>query len=55
MTEKRLYEQLGIGRTRGLTGEVILSYTEVLAAISHISEEKSFTISFFVQLETIYI
>ena len=44
MTEKNLYEQLGIGRTRELTGEIILSYLEVLAAINYIFEEKNFTI-----------
>lgn len=44
MTEKDFYGQLGIGRTRELTGEVLLSYREVLAAIGYILKEESFTI-----------
>ncbi|MBQ6060984.1 MAG: hypothetical protein IJL36_06025 [Clostridia bacterium] len=44
MIEKLLYDQLGIGRTRELMGEIILSYKEVLAAISYIFEEGNFTI-----------
>ena len=36
MTEKILYEQLGIGRTRELTGEIILTYREALTAINFI-------------------
>ena len=34
VTEKILYEQLGIGRTRELTGEIILTYREALTAIN---------------------
>lgn len=37
MTEKILYEQLGIGRTRELTGEIILTYREALTAINYIN------------------
>ena len=44
MTEKTLYRQLGIGRTRQLTGEVLLSYQEVLAAICYICEAENFII-----------
>ena len=44
MTEKILYEQLGIGRTRELTGEIILTYREALTAITFILNEGSFVI-----------
>ena len=44
VTEKILYEQLGIGRTRELTGEIILTYREALTAITFILNEGSFVI-----------